>query len=138
MLLKELAIVMGILIVVTRGMCVIFPGFVKKLMKLFLEEKGVLLLMMVLGAILGAVFIWGFRLKYEAAAVGQTHVGWQAYVLLVFGIAIVLMSLLSLAAPKVLTGFMTRMADASSAMLRVLCLMGVVAGVLIFLMGLSM
>ncbi|KPL01467.1 MAG: hypothetical protein AMK75_04780 [Planctomycetes bacterium SM23_65] len=131
-MLKVLAIVMGILVAATRLIGVIFPGAVKRLLKGMLEEKGVLLLLMVYGAVLGALFVWGFRLEYA-----RQNTGWQAYILLVFGVLMVLMSLLSLATPKVLLGIMTKFAELEVTKLRLLCVVGVVVGVLLILLGWS-
>lgn len=131
-MLKVLAIVMGILVAATRLIGVIFPGAVKRLLKGMMEEKGVLLLLMVYGAVLGALFVWGFRLEYA-----RQNTGWQAYILLVFGVLMVLMSLLSLATPKVLLGIMTKFAELEVTKLRLLCVVGVVVGVLLILLGWS-
>ena len=132
-MLKVLTIVMGVMIAAVRLIGIVFPDAVKRLLKGMIEEKGVLLLLMVYGSALGALFAWGFRLEYA-----RQNAGWQAYVLLVFGVLMAVMSLLSLAAPKMLTGIMTKVAEAPAAKMRLLCVVGVVAGVLIILLGASM
>jgi len=131
-MLKVLAVVVGILAVWTRGVAVFAPEFVRKMLKVLLEHKGVLLWMMVTAAILGGLFIWGFRLAYPAEA------SWQAYVLLVFGVIVTVVALLMLAAPKVCIGLVTWMSAAPATTLRLLALVGVVVGLAILLLGVSM
>ena len=132
-MLKVLAIVMGILVAATRLIGVIFPGAIKRLLKGRIEETRVLLFLMVYGAGLGALFVWGFRLEYV-----RQNAGWQAYILLVFGVIVALMSLLSLATPKVLVGIMAKFTELEVAKLRLLFVIGVVVGVLLILLGWSM
>ena len=132
--LQVVAIAVGILIVATRLTGVIFPDAITRLLKGMIAEKGVLLLLLVYSAALGGLFIWGFRLQY--ASVEGT--GWQAFVLLIFGVIVTLLSLLSLASPKVLLGLAAKFTDASSTNMRLLCALGVVVGVLLILLGVSM
>lgn len=132
-MLKVLTIVMGVLVIVSRLCGILFPGSFKKMLKLFLEEKGVLLYMMVIGAVLGALFIYAFRYDRMTATAG-----WQAYIMLIFGIIMAALALLSLAVPRMLLDIMGKFTDVSEATMRLLCLVGVVAGVLILLLGLSM
>ncbi|HUW56236.1 MAG TPA: hypothetical protein VMZ92_06345 [Planctomycetota bacterium] len=132
-MLKVLTIVFGVLIAASRLIGVVFPDAVKRLLKGMIEEKGVFLLLLVYGAVLGGLFVWGFRLEYA-----RQNAGWQACIMLVFGALLALMALLSLAAPKVVTGMMAKFAEMSSANIRLLSVAGVVVGVLVILLGASM
>jgi hypothetical protein len=132
-MLQILAIVVGVLAAATRLMGVIFPGFVKKLLKLLLEEKGPLLFGMVYAAVLGALFVWGFRLEYAAL-----NVWWQANVLLILGIVMVLVALRNLAWPQALFTLLGRISEMSPTGVRLLCLLGAIFGGLLTLLGLSM
>jgi hypothetical protein len=132
-MLQILAIVVGVAAAATRLMGVLFPGFVKRLIKLLLEEKGPLLFAMVYAAVLGALFIWGFRLEYAAL-----NVWWQANVLLLLGVVIVLVALRILASPKALFNLLGRISEMSATSVRLLCLAGVLFGVLLTLLGVSM
>jgi hypothetical protein len=132
-MLNVLAIVVGVVAVATRFVGVLFPGFGKKLLKLLLEERGVALFGMVYAAALGALFIWGFRCEFAADTAY-----WQAYVLLVLGIVLTLMALLFLASPRSLFGLLTWISDLTPASLRLLFLVGVIVGVALILLGVSM
>jgi|GEM_PF-4845388 hypothetical protein len=132
-MLQVLAIVVGVAVAATRLMGILFPGFIKKLLKLFLEEKGALLFGMVYMAVLGGLFIWGFRLEYEAL-----NVWWQANVLLILGILLTLVALRLLAWPRTFFTLLGRISQMSATGVRLLGLVGVVFGVLLALVGVSM
>jgi len=136
MLMKGLTVAFGVLIAASRLVGVFFPGFLKKLIKLMVEEKGALLLLMVYGAVLGGFFVWGFRIEFT-----RQVAGWQDFVMLVIGVLMALMCLLFLAAPKVLTAMLDRVmkwVEVSEMNMRLLALIGVVFGIIVLLIGLSM
>ena len=136
MLMKGLTVAFGVLIAASRLVGVVFPGFLKKLIKLMVEEKGALLLLMVYGAVLGGFFVWGFRIEFT-----RQVAGWQDFVMLVIGVLMALMCLLFLAAPKVLTAMLDRVmkwVEVSEMNMRLLALIGVVFGIIVLLIGLSM
>jgi len=132
-MLKMLAIVVGVVVAATRLLGIFFPNFMKKLLKLFLEEKRALLFGIVYMAVLGGLFLWGFRLEYDAL-----NVWWQANVLLVLGIVLTLLALRILAWPRSLFTLLGRLSETSAMRMRLLCLVGVVFGVLLALLGVSM
>jgi len=133
-MLKVLTIVVGVVAVATRLVPLLFPGFGRKLLKLLLEERGALLAMMVYVAVLGALFIWGWRCEYSAP---QGAI-WQHYVMLVLGIIMTLLALLFLASPESLFRILTRISEMATMALRLLFLIGVIVGVLLILLGVSM
>ncbi len=131
MMLKVLAIVMGILVAATRLIGVASPELARRMIKLILDRKVFALVMMVIAAVVGSLFIWGFRLY--AAAPGP--VPWQACVLLAFGILMVVVGLTGLVVPNRMFSLASKFYVMQSSTLRLLSLAGVVVGVLIILLG---
>ncbi len=131
MMLKVLAIVMGILVAATRLLGVASPELVRRMIKLLLDRKVFALVMMVIAAVVGSLFIWGFRLY--AAAPGA--VPWQACVLLAFGILMVVVGLTGLIYPNLMFSLASKFYVTQSSTLRLLSLVGVVAGIVLILLG---
>ena len=132
-MLKVLAIVIGILVVVGRGFGVIFPELARKMMKGMLNKPVISLVLMVPMAVLGGLFIWGYRLWVD-----QNPTTWQAVILLILGIIMAAAALLFLAVPKLCMGLLEKFSDMEALKLRLLFAIGVVVGVLIILLGVSL
>ena len=132
-MLKVLAIVIGILVVVGRGLGVIFPELLRKMMKGMLNKPVISLVLMVPAAVLGGLFILGYRLWVD-----QNPVTWQAVILLILGIIMGAGGLLFLAVPKLCMGLLEKFSDVEALTLRLLCALGVVVGVLIILLGVGL
>ena len=132
-MLKVLAIVIGILVVVGRGLGVIFPELLRKMMKGMLNKPVISLVLMVPAVVLGGLFILGYRLWVD-----QNPTTWQAVILLILGIIMAAAGLLFLAVPKLYTGLLEKFSDVEALKLRLLCALGVVVGVLIILLGVGL
>jgi len=132
MLLKVLAIVLGALVVVTRGYGFLFTESARKLIRGMVERKVLMLVAALVGALLGAVIAGAARVAL------QEQVLWQAIVLLVLGILITLAGLLFLAVPKAYARLVEKFLGMKTMALRLLFLLGVIFGVLLILLGVSM
>lgn len=131
MMLKVLAIVMGILVAATRLMGAASPELARRMIKLVLDRKVFALVMMVIAAVVGSLFIWAFRL-YEAK---PGPVPWEACVLLALGIFMTVMGLVGLISPNLMFSLAARIYVTRSSTLRLLSVLGVVVGVVIILLG---
>jgi len=134
-LLKVLAVVVGIIAGLPRLVGVFAPEVARKMLKTVLDRKLVALILMVVAAVIGALFIWAFRLYY---AQNSGVVGWPAWVLLGFGIFMAAFALLGLVAPNLLFALASKFYVCGTGKLRVLCLLGVVVAAVIVLLGLML
>ena len=133
-MLKILAIVLGVIVVVTRSICVIVPEVAHKVMKGLLERKVLLLALMVVVAVIGSLFIWGFRRHVP----GDATADWMSIVLLVLGIWMAAMALLGLLAPNLAFRMLEWGIKVPPMTMRLLSLLGVAVGVFILIIGLRM
>ena len=133
MMLKVLAVVVGVLVTVTRLLGVVSPELARRMIKLVLDRKTFALVMMVVVAIIGSLFVWGFRLYDHQYA---SH--WAAYVLGALGVVMVVMALLGLVFPNLAFSLASKFYVMQCSRLRLLCLIGVVVGVVIILLGLCL
>ncbi len=141
MMLKALAIVVGIVVAATRLIGVISPEAIRRVIKMVLDRKRLALGMMVIVAILGGCFIYAFR--HYVYDVGAGHYDleratWAAWVLLAFGILVTAMAFTGLAAPNLAFSLASRLHVMQSSTFRLLAAVGVVVGVAIALLGWSL
>jgi hypothetical protein len=129
-----LAVVVGCLVAVTRLVGVASPELARWMIGQLLNRRVFTLVLMLMAAVIGSLFIWTFRLYAHAAEC----VAWQAYVLLGFGILMSAMALVGLAAPNLAFSLMSRFHVMASGKLRLLSLFGVIVGVAIILLGVTL
>ena len=84
-------------------------------------------------AILGGFFIWAYRLYVDVYPVI-----WQAVVMLIVGIVMAVMGLLFLAVPKLYMPLLKKFSEMPALQLRLLFAVGVVFGIIIILLGVSL
>jgi uncharacterized protein YjeT (DUF2065 family) len=137
-MLSILAMVVGIVVAATRAIGVFAPETARKMMKGLLRRELLCLVLALVAAVVGALFIWGFRLEHGWSISESRVVGWQSYVLLSIGVLMVLVGLLFLAVPRGMTGLAAKVVDLPALKLRLLALVGVLIGIFVFLLGLTM
>jgi uncharacterized protein YjeT (DUF2065 family) len=132
-MLTALAIAVGIVGVVKGLVGLVAPEFARKLLKTFLEKRVLALASMVVAAVVGSFFTWGFQIW-----TADHPARWNAWALLVFGAVLTAGGLFFLLVPRALLGIMARMFVARSATLRILGLLGVVLNAIVILIAVSL
>ncbi len=133
MLLKTLAVVVGLIAALTRLPAVISPELGRKMIKMLLDRRGVALFLMVVVAVLGALIGWGFELYREASLVNPVPLA--AWILLAFGALMTIMGLLGLIIPNLMFSLASKFYVVQSSTLRALAGLGVIVGLAIALLG---
>ena len=134
MLLKALTVVLGVIIVVSRGSCAISPSFSRKLMKGLIDRKLVVLVMGLVLAIYGAALFWAARVAvYGEGACLSLAQGFWGFLL---GAWLAIGGLVLLAAPGLFTRMLNYFLGKSDTVLRVLMLIGVHVGFAVLYLGL--
>ena len=133
MLLKTLAVVVGLIAALWRLPAVISPEFGRKMIKMLLDRRGVTLFLMVVVAVLGSVFVWAFRLYFNASV--ENAVPLAAWVLLGFGVLMTVMGLLGLIFPNLMFSLVSKFYVVQSSTLRALAGLGVIVGLAIAWLG---
>ena len=133
-LLKILAVVVGLVAAVVRLSGVVAPELARRMIRVMLEKRVIVLVMMVVVAVLGSLFIYAFRAYVFDAQIGKhdfSQANWAAWVLLGLGIAMTAGGLLFLMLPNVPIKLMAKFYVARNSTLRLLCLFGglVAAGI---------
>jgi len=133
MLLKIVSIVLGVLVVITRGWGTLFPESARTLMRGMLARKRLMLVLALVAALAGALIAGAARVYLADVAVN-----WQAIVLLVLGIFVALVGLVFLAAPAVPTRIAGKFLTVSATTFRLACLVGVAFGAVMLYAGITM
>jgi len=131
MFLKVLAMVVGIVAAVARLAGVVSPELARKVIKLVLDRKVLALVMMLVAAVLGSLFLWAFRIYAEVV----TPIPWQAWALLAFGILVTVVALLGLAFPNLMFSLASKFYVVRSSTMRLLALLGAVVGAAVAYLG---
>ncbi len=133
MLLKALTIVLGVMIVLTRGICVISPTLSRRLMKGLIDRKLVMLVMGPALAVYGAALFWAARLAVtgEGATLSFARGFWGFFL----GAWMAIGGLALLAAPGLFTRMLNYFLGRSDTVLRLLMLIGVVLGLAVLTLG---
>ena len=133
MLLKALTVVLGVMIVVSRGSCVISPAFSRRLMKGLIDRKLVALVMGPVLAVYGASMFWSVRVAvYGEGADLSPAKGFWGFLL---GAWMAIGGLTLLAAPGLFTRMLNYFLGRSDTVLRVIMTIGVVVGLAVLWLG---
>ena len=142
MLLKYLAIILGVLVVISRGYGLLFTESARKLMRGMVERKLLMLVLGLVAALLGAVIGGAARVviwpAWRDIGALPADVAWQTLVMLALGILMAVSGLLLLALPRFYVRFFEKFLGMKTLTLRLLFLLGVAFGALLIYAGATM